>query len=154
MADYTIVIKDKTSKRTGKEVTTNDVKPDGTVKEKKSPKITPPKKDKPKAAEPNRVSRVINSTFNKFTNGMWEKGKRLYSATTAVAMSGSVVGGVIIAQMVVNTIKAQYDNYVRQAEERNQQDILRMRTGTRDIAFNQDYDVNFWTGRVHYKNNR
>lgn len=144
----TIIIKDRTSGSGQNYVKTSDVKSDGTVEKKKTRR-----KVKDNAVEPNRLQRVYNSSLNKLTGGMWEKGNRFYRAATG-AFKGNMVGTAIIAQFVVNEVYAQLQNYVKEADEKNQNDILRYRVGDKQLGMNYTGTTHWFSGKIKLKNNR
>lgn len=144
----TIIIKDRTSGTSAEVVKKSDVKGDGTVETKKTKR-----KVKDDAVEPNRFQRIYNSSLNKLTGGMWEKGNRFYRASTG-AFKGNLVGFTILGQFAFNLVYEQFNNYVKQSRESNEKDVLRFRTGEKQIGMDYSVTTNFFSGRIKYKNNR
>lgn len=100
-----------------------------------------------------RFQRVYTSIGNKFTGGLYEKSVRGLSATKG-AISGNALGWAVLAQMAINIVMSEVIRPLhKQAEERNANDILKIRTGAMSVGNNYDLSVNIFTGRKHYKSN-
>lgn len=153
MADVktnTIIIRDETS-GSKKTLTTKDVNIDGTIINKKRKNLSPIP-SKPPAVEPNRKMRIVNSTLNKMSGGVWERGKRFVKSSIG-ATGGNPVGWTTLGQFAFNFGYAIYQNQKREAQEENEKNILRIRTGSTSLPTSYNISTNFF-GKINYKTNR
>lgn len=161
MADntYTIIIKNKTTGSTRRNITEDDVDSDGTVKNTSKYPSARKSKGRPrtgKAVEHNRFSRIYNSTMNKITGGVWEKANRAGKATKGLLFYSSFVGANILGQFGMNEFFRQWNAFKQTQQERNEKDALKIRVGAIDLGSGDSYSINrnFFSGRIHYKTNR
>ena len=113
--------------------------------------------------EHNRKMRAINPVLNKATNGYWEKGMRLGRAGIGLARNVSESGAkglfagpalaIIVSFMLITLMKLQ--NRERQkAQELNSQNYKMLENGVGAIHSAYEVDVNTWTGRQTYNQNK
>ena len=113
--------------------------------------------------EHNRKMRAINPLLNKATSGYWEKGMRLGRASLGLAknieqkgMKGILAGpsiAIIIALVLQTLIK--WQNKERQkAQQLNAQNYKSLENGVGAINSAYSVEVNFWTGRQTYNQNK
>lgn len=162
---YEIVLKNQQQVQPQQEIVTqeqvvSDV--NGTmpiVKQKIKPTVSPTPKIKigggnRTGVEHNKYERAINTTLNRFTGGLWERGSRISKSAYGLLVAGSSVGATILfKEMLDSTFKYIIEPLQKQAQERNDKDILKIRTGNLTLGANYDMSVNFITGRRKYKNN-
>lgn len=112
--------------------------------------------------EHNRKLRAINPVLNKATHGYWEKGMRLGRAGIGLTNSFNENGfkalfgtasTIIIAFMLTMLIK--WWNTERQkAQKLNAQNYKQLENGTGAIHSSYEINVDFWTGRQTYNQNK
>lgn len=112
--------------------------------------------------EHNRKMRAINPLLNKATHGYWEKSMRLGRAgaglvqrnteTGKLGLSGPAIA-IIIAFIIQTLLK--WQNIERQkAMKFNRQNYKAMENGFGAVHGEYETNVNFWTGRTTYNENK
>ena len=113
--------------------------------------------------EHNRKMRAINPVLNKATSGYWEKGMRLGRAglglvkfdeqTGAFAgLSGTAIA--IIIAFVLQTLMKWQQKERQKALELNAQNFKQLENGIGAIHSSYEINVDFWTGRQTYNQNK
>jgi len=112
--------------------------------------------------EHNRPLRAINPLLNKMTGGYWEKGMRLGRAgaglitknteTGKIGISGPAIA-IIIALAIQTALKVQ-NKYIEKANRMNKQNYKALENGFGFVQGDYDINVNFWTGRQTYNQNK
>ena len=113
--------------------------------------------------EHNRKMRAINPLVNKATGGYWEKGMRLGRAGMGVGnayANGGIkgvlgsVGFIIIVQMVLVALIKWQQKERQKALELNAQNFKQLENGIGAIHSSYEINVDFWTGRQTYNQNK
>ena len=113
--------------------------------------------------EHNRKMRAINPLVNKATGGYWEKGMRLGRAglglvkvdeqTGAFAgLSGPAIA--IIIAFVLQALMKWQQKERQKALELNAQNFMQLENGVGAIHSSYEINVDFWTGRQTYNQNK
>ncbi|MBQ2637008.1 MAG: hypothetical protein IJG09_10015 [Methanobrevibacter sp.] len=112
--------------------------------------------------EHNRKMRAINPLINRATGGLWEKGMRLGRATTGLikrntetgklAMSGPAIA-IIIAMAIQAILKIQTLQR-NSAQQRNSANYKMLENGVGNVRGEYELNVNMWSNRVTYNQNK
>lgn len=103
--------------------------------------------------EHDRYQRIITTIGNRFTGGQYEKTVRFANASRG-AYFGNTLGFTVIGQFLFNFIDKQILTPLqRQAQERNDNDVLKIRTGNLTISNTYFPYFNLITGRRKYNTN-
>ena len=113
--------------------------------------------------EHNRKMRAINPLLNRVSNGYWEKGMRIGRAglglvkfdkeTGAFAGFSGTAWAIIIAFVIQMLMKWQKTEMVK-AQKLNAQNYKQLENGVGAIHNTYSVEVNFWTGRQTYNQNK
>ena len=113
--------------------------------------------------EHNRRMRAINPVLNKATHEYWEKGMRLGRAGLGMARNieekgakGILTGpalAIIIAFILQTLMKWQNQERIK-AQKMNEQNYKALENGVGAIHSDYEVNVNFWTGRQTYNENK
>ena len=112
--------------------------------------------------EHNRKFRAINPLLNKITGGNWEKGLRLGRAGLGLVTKNSVTGAIglspvaiaiILAFTIQTLLKWQNQERVR-ADKLNTQNFKQLENGVGAVHGQYKLNVNFWSGRTTYNQNK
>lgn len=143
---FRFIVEDKATKALGTQV---GVTPDGAIVPKKGAGIKLATfTGSNKGVEHNRYLRAVNPVINRYTGGLWEKGTRMYRASAGVidtarnsgiksALTG--VGAILIYQLVVMEATKLIDKAIKEANQANQANYLRIRSGLQVLG--SDYQV-------------
>ena len=112
--------------------------------------------------EHNRKMRAINPLINKMTHGYWEKGMRVGRAglglvqrnteTGKLGFSGPAVA--ILIAFVLQTLMKWQNKEREKAQKFNRQNYKAMENGFGAVHGEYETNVNFWTGRTTYNENK
>lgn len=154
---FRFIVEDKTTKNIGNNVSFDA---NGVAK----PKIGAGENIDPytgsnRGVEHNRYMRVINPVLNRYTGGWWEKGMRVGRGTVGVvdvakhkgvASALTSVGAIIIVQFAIMETIKWYDKMKKEANNENQADYLRLKSGSTMLGKDYKITKNFF-GKITYK---
>ena len=117
--------------------------------------------------EHNRKMRAINPLLNKMTGGYWEKGMRVGRAGLGLVkfkknantgkmeyagLSGPAIA--IIIAFLLQTMMKHHAKLIAKEQERNKLNYKAMENGFGAVHGEYETNVNFWTGRTTYNENK
>ena len=113
--------------------------------------------------EHNRKMRAINPLLNKATHGYWEKGMRIGRAGLGLVKFDKETGkyaGIsgtafaIVIAFVLTTLYKWQQKERQKAQQMNVQNYKQLENGVDAIHSAYSVEVNFWTGRQTYNQNK